>query len=129
MLNHGLDPATGERFDEGAFETALRQLLAHRHRVKEGRRAKSELESEGSNGEPELAREVLTPLAANSDPVSPMLRQIKRRLGPAKSPLPDPKSLHWPPAPARSPIPTEPQKESLGSSSCRPAKVSRYTNT
>jgi hypothetical protein len=81
--SHGLDPVSGERISQDAFESSVKELVAkneHRHRIKEERRAKSKVEAEGSKGKPELASEVFTPLVASSDLGQPMLRQIQRRL-------------------------------------------------
>ena len=134
-LKHGLDPTTGERLDEGAFETAVRTLVAknaQRHRVKEARKTLRDGEAQGSesNGEITASAENLTPesLTLVGTKERELLRAINRKLGcPRKPPLPDPKSLYWPGEPARSPIPAKPQKESSGSSSCqqKPAGVSR----
>jgi hypothetical protein len=82
MLKHGLDPVSGERFDEGAFQTALQELIAHRHQIKEARKAKREGQesSSESNGESSPEGEVLTPLAMGQ------LRAIKAKLDARRAP-------------------------------------------
>jgi hypothetical protein len=114
-LNHGLDPATGEWFEEAAFETAVKTLVAkneHRHQFKEARKAKrsGEVSSSESNDKQESAPGELTAIGIpEPDQTAPMLRAIQRKLGPkrvtakpldwnlSKPPKPDPAIIPAPP--------------------------------
>jgi hypothetical protein len=100
MLNHGLDPATGQLFDRDSFEVALRELVAknqRRRQIKEAHKAKREAVELSSESSGESSVKVLTPLATGQpQEVAPMLRAIRNKLGPTKA-APKPLAQQFPP--------------------------------